>query len=324
MRIWLSKKSDVSVREQLVAQIILGIISQELKPGQKLPSTRELARRYQIHPNTVNAAYRELLQRHWVEFRKGSGVFVRLVVEASALEPANELDQLISEFLGRVRQSGFALREVQNRLEHWFDIHPPDHLVVVENDQSLRTILLTEIQDATDFTCNGCSFGEFSRFAAQAGCAPVTLYSRVEQVGRLTFTHPEFLFLHTRSMAEALAGERPPSPETLVGVISIWPEFLKWAHTLLTAAGVDEQALSLIPHADWVRQGNFRPYGFVVTESYTAKMLPPEVPIKVFRMLSDESLERLRRLHEGGEAPHHDTQEGPSRSVPTAERIRPK
>jgi len=54
MRLWLSKNSEVALREQLATQIILGIISEDLKPDQRLPSTRELARRFDLHPNTVS------------------------------------------------------------------------------------------------------------------------------------------------------------------------------------------------------------------------------------------------------------------------------
>ena len=57
MQLWLAKDSEVPLREQLIAQIKLAILSQDLKPGQKLPSTRELARRFKIHANTVSAAY---------------------------------------------------------------------------------------------------------------------------------------------------------------------------------------------------------------------------------------------------------------------------
>lgn len=67
MRLWLSKNSDVPVREQLVSQIIIGVSSDDLQPGQKLPSTRELARRFGIHSNTVSAAYRHWAGRGWVE-----------------------------------------------------------------------------------------------------------------------------------------------------------------------------------------------------------------------------------------------------------------
>src|SRR5918997_502659 len=77
MRLWLSKNSEVPIREQLITQITLGIVSNDLKISERLPSTRDLARRYDIHANTVSAAYRELAKRGWVQFRKGSGVYVR-------------------------------------------------------------------------------------------------------------------------------------------------------------------------------------------------------------------------------------------------------
>jgi GntR family transcriptional regulator len=63
MKLWISKNSEVPVAEQLTTQIMLAIHSGELKPNQKLPSTRELARRFALHSNTVNAAYRDLARR---------------------------------------------------------------------------------------------------------------------------------------------------------------------------------------------------------------------------------------------------------------------
>src|SRR4029077_16596645 len=110
MRLWLKKNSEVPLREQLVTQIVLGIVSDDLKAGQKLPSTRELARRYQIHANTVSAAYRELARRSWVEFRKGSGIYVR--ARSGDNEPEGiELDQLISKLFRTARDKGYSAAE---------------------------------------------------------------------------------------------------------------------------------------------------------------------------------------------------------------------
>ncbi len=72
MRLWLSKNSDVPLREQLTTQIMLGIVSEDLRVGQRLPSTRELARRFRIHANTVSAAYRELAKQGWLALHKNS------------------------------------------------------------------------------------------------------------------------------------------------------------------------------------------------------------------------------------------------------------
>src|SRR5262249_13114447 len=77
MDIRIDKKSDVSVRQQLTEQIIFSIATEKVKPGQALPSVRELARRLKIHHNTVSQAYKDLARRTWVVRRQGSRVVVR-------------------------------------------------------------------------------------------------------------------------------------------------------------------------------------------------------------------------------------------------------
>jgi GntR family transcriptional regulator len=98
MQLWFSRRSDVSLRDQLVTQIILGILGRELAPGERLPSTRQLARRFRLHPNTVSAAYRLLEQDNWIESRRGSGVYVKRGQTESAPDGALALDLLISSF----------------------------------------------------------------------------------------------------------------------------------------------------------------------------------------------------------------------------------
>src|SRR6266571_6595005 len=137
MRLWLAKSSEVPLREQLEAQVILGIVSNDLKPGQRLPSTRELARRYKIHSNTVSAAYRRLSQNGWVQFRKGSGVYVRESSIDQPLDSKIELDHLVSVFLRVAREKGFSIAEIQMGLRRWLSLQPPDHFLVIEPDPEL-------------------------------------------------------------------------------------------------------------------------------------------------------------------------------------------
>lgn len=47
-----------------------------LKPGDRLPATRELAAELKLNPNTVQHAYRTLVQEGLVEMRRGLGAFV--------------------------------------------------------------------------------------------------------------------------------------------------------------------------------------------------------------------------------------------------------
>src|SRR5713226_2442142 len=179
MRLWLSRSSEVPLREQLAAQIRLGIISGDLKVRQKLPSTRELARRFHIHSNTVSAAYRELHRSGWVEVRKGSGVYVRGRSVEQTREDDLGLDQLIANFFKMARAKGHPLREIQLRLQHWLMLQPPDHFLIIEPDPELRQILVTEIEEATKVHAVGADLDDCGNAEILTGAAPVTMYSQV-------------------------------------------------------------------------------------------------------------------------------------------------
>jgi GntR family transcriptional regulator len=77
VQLWFARNGSVSIRDQLVTQLMLVIASSEVRPGRRLLSTRALARRFQLHANTVIAAYQQLEELGWVEAVRGSGVYVR-------------------------------------------------------------------------------------------------------------------------------------------------------------------------------------------------------------------------------------------------------
>lgn len=299
MRLWLSKNSDVPVREQLVSQIIIGVVSNDLKPGQKLPSTRELARRFGIHSNTVSAAYRHLAQRGWVEFRKGSGVYVRAQTpEPQAAPPGLELDQLISTFLQVARDRGFSLGEIQTRVKHWLELEPPDHFLVIEPDTELRRILMAEIKEATGFRVAGASLEDCARASVLSTAAPVTLYNHAERVRAVLPPDTNCLLLHTRSVVDSLKDAEPPPEGALVAVVSRWREFLHWAHTLLVAAGLDSAALSFHDAREHGWQKGLGASSFVITDALTVGQLPVNCRPRVYRIIADSSIVELRNYVE--------------------------
>jgi GntR family transcriptional regulator len=294
MRLWLSKNSEVPLREQLTTQIVLGIVSDDLKPGQRLPSTRELARRHRIHPNTVSAAYRDLAGRGWVEFRRGSGVYVRPLAEDAALDTRLELDQLIAAFLRMARSRGFSLAEITEGIKHWLKLQPPDRLLLIEPDAELRSILVAEIKEATGFPVSGASPEDCAEQTLLAGAQPLAMYGQAERVREALPPRASCLFLHSRSVPESLQGEQPPPPDALLTVVSNWPEFLRWSRAILVAAGLDPTALNFCDarRAGWQR--GLRSSSFVITDALTAGQLPTGCHARIFRIISDSSLAELR------------------------------
>ena len=76
-RLSIQPDSEVSPSQQLVKQIQFAIASCYYTPGQRLPSTRQLAGQLKIHRNTVSRAYQLLETAGLVEFKKGSGIYVK-------------------------------------------------------------------------------------------------------------------------------------------------------------------------------------------------------------------------------------------------------
>ena len=61
---------------RIANDITAKIKSGELKPGDKLPSTRELAEEYQVHMNTASRALSLLHDRDLITGQPGRGTFV--------------------------------------------------------------------------------------------------------------------------------------------------------------------------------------------------------------------------------------------------------
>jgi GntR family transcriptional regulator len=298
MQLWLSKESDVPVREQLKAQIKLAILSHDLKPGQKLPSTRELARRFQIHPNTVSAAYRELADENWVDLRAGSGIYVRIFKSDNALESQHGLDSLIIEFLQIARRKGFSLAEIQSRIRHWMRLQPPDHFLVIDPDQEFRSILIAELRAALEFRVEGASPTDCANRSILFGSIPVALYGQAESITAALPDKMSCLLVHTRSVPETLKDEKMPAPDDLIIIVSRWPAFLQYAHSILSALKIDPDTLSFrdARSPDWKK--GLRAGTFVITDAATAVQIPSGVRVRVFRIIADSSLAEMRHYVE--------------------------
>ena len=294
MQLWFSRQSDISIREQLATQIVLAIVSGELAPGQRLPSTRELARRFRLHPNTVSAGYKQLEKGNWLEFRKGSGVYVR------ATPPENRdgqvgLDRLIGDFFRSARKLNMPLAAVRERLRQWLDIQPPDHFLLIEPDLQLAQIVLAEMQAVLSLPVKAVP--EITS-ATVPGAIPVVLSASSKKLKNLGSFNGDVVTLQLRSARESLAAYLPVIPSILVGIASGWPPFTKNASTMLISAGFHPDCLLLrdAAKAGWKR--GLHEAAAVVCDSLTAVALEAHPRVLTFPLLSSQSIDQLRQYEE--------------------------
>jgi GntR family transcriptional regulator len=291
MQFWFSRQSEISIREQLVTQIILGILSDDLLPGQRLPSTRELARRFRLHQNTISAGYRQLEKQRWVEFRKGSGVYVR-ENKPDTLPSSLALDQLVLKLFRSARQLGSTLTDLQSRLRYWLELQPPDHFLFIEPDEELRQIVTFEIQSAVNFPVKSCGLKDCAEILANA--IPLALPSKAAIVRRTLPLGSDLVSLQVRSIPSSLTRWLPARTDLLVGIASGWPEFLKLARTMLIAAGFPADSLVLRDARKSKWQRGLREVSAVVCDSLTAANLPKTLYTISFPILAESSLKDLK------------------------------
>ncbi|HYL39526.1 MAG TPA: GntR family transcriptional regulator [Bryobacteraceae bacterium] len=117
----LDGRSGVPAYRQIIDQVLGGIAAGSLKPGDQLPTVRQLAVDLAINPNTVVRAYRELEIREVLETQQGTGTFVTgKKPKTDELERRRRVAQLAGELLARAGAEGITLREL---LDYFNELH---------------------------------------------------------------------------------------------------------------------------------------------------------------------------------------------------------
>ena len=114
----INTSDSLPIYAQLVRQIKYAIASQVLRPGQLLPSVRQLSVELAINPNTVSRAYQQLQQEDILESLRGRGLAVRAEATASCHQMRRELiSQRLHTVLAEALQSGLAEEDIRHLVE---------------------------------------------------------------------------------------------------------------------------------------------------------------------------------------------------------------
>ena len=108
---------NAPIYRQLKERIVAMMLDGQLKPGDALPSVRQIAADYQLNPITVSRAYQELADESLVEKRRGLGMYVTDGATGKLL--ASERERFLREewpaMLERIQRLGLQVEELLRR-----------------------------------------------------------------------------------------------------------------------------------------------------------------------------------------------------------------
>ena len=113
--------SDVPIYRQLVQQVRRDVMLGRLRPGDQLPSVKELVDALSVNPNTVVKAFSELEHQGMIVRRQGVGTFVAAAPPLASLLAAPKLLGPRARWVERARQDGLSAEQIRLLLEAALD-----------------------------------------------------------------------------------------------------------------------------------------------------------------------------------------------------------
>lgn len=97
---------------QIIERVQLDIITGHYKPGEKLPSVRELASEAAVNPNTMQKALSELEQSGLLYTQRTSGRFITEDTDRIHQMKNSLATMQVREFIRKMRQLGLGDEEI--------------------------------------------------------------------------------------------------------------------------------------------------------------------------------------------------------------------
>jgi GntR family transcriptional regulator len=108
----LDRTSGVATYLQLVHQVRQALRLGLLRPGDQLPTAKEVVAQLGINPNTVLKAYRELERDGLVAPRPGQGTFVQQSLVSPSLAGTDRLQRALAGWVQDARTAGLTREDM--------------------------------------------------------------------------------------------------------------------------------------------------------------------------------------------------------------------
>ena len=119
MELRIDPDSTVPIYLQIVHTVKHHVATGRLKPGQQLPTVRELATNLRANPNTVARAYDQLDGDNVITTQQGRGTYVREHPDVAHLSRVRQeqLKAMMDGVVGKALSMGYAVAEVRDAFD---------------------------------------------------------------------------------------------------------------------------------------------------------------------------------------------------------------
>lgn len=105
---------------QLIDYFREKLVSNQLKPGEELPSRREIARKFNINPNTVQRAFSEMEEMSWIYTEPHRPSRVTQDIELIQKIKKDFVRRAVEEFVSSIRTIDISYVEITELVEKEF------------------------------------------------------------------------------------------------------------------------------------------------------------------------------------------------------------
>ena len=104
---------------QVIHELKKKMVKGELKPGEKMPSNRDLAVLYKVNQNTAARIYREMETRGYCFTKRGIGTFVSEEEEMFENLKKEMAGELLKNFIHEMEDLGYQKDDIISQIEDY-------------------------------------------------------------------------------------------------------------------------------------------------------------------------------------------------------------
>ncbi|MBF4693611.1 GntR family transcriptional regulator [Fusibacter ferrireducens] len=113
--------NDLPIYQQIMNMIKYDIVSGKIPSGQKLLSTRDLAIKLKVNPNTIQRVYKELETEAVCQSKRGLGTFVTEDDEVILMMKETLVDDMVKTFIEGMTKLNYSRENIIDKINCQFE-----------------------------------------------------------------------------------------------------------------------------------------------------------------------------------------------------------